>query len=87
MKEVIMIKYAELTTKKDNRNFFINTLEKNVLSCLDGLNPTIRKDYYRMFIYVSDIESSTVTSEFGGKFKDAQARREFLDYIKLETKF
>lgn len=36
MKEVIMIKYAELTTKKDNRNFFINTLEKNVLSCLDG---------------------------------------------------
>ena len=27
MKEVIMIKYAELTTKKDNRNFFINTLE------------------------------------------------------------
>ena len=58
MKEVIMIKYAELTTKKDNRNFFINTLEKNVLSCLDGLNPTIRKDYYRMFIYVSDIESS-----------------------------
>ena len=58
MKEVIMIKYAELTTKKDNRNFFINTLEKNVLSCLDGLNPTIKKDYYRMFIYVSDIESS-----------------------------
>ena len=58
MKEVIMIKYAELTTKKDNRNFFINTLEKNVLSCLDVLNPTIKKDYYRMFIYVSDIESS-----------------------------
>ena len=47
MKEVIMIKYAELTTKKDNRNFFINTLEKNVLSCLDGLNPTIKKDYYK----------------------------------------
>jgi GTP cyclohydrolase I len=23
----------------------------------------------------------------GGKFKDPQARREFLDYIKLETKF
>jgi GTP cyclohydrolase I len=36
---------------------------------------------------ISDIESSTVTSEFGGKFKDPQARREFLDYIKLETKF
>jgi GTP cyclohydrolase I len=36
---------------------------------------------------ISDIESSTVTSEFGGKFKDPQARREFIDYIKLETKF
>ncbi|KVV14098.1 GTP cyclohydrolase I FolE [Flavobacterium sp. TAB 87] len=36
---------------------------------------------------IKDIESSTVTSEFGGKFKEAQTRREFLDYIKLETKF
>ncbi len=36
---------------------------------------------------IKDIESSTVTSEFGGKFKDLETRREFLDYIKLETKF
>lgn len=36
---------------------------------------------------IKDIESSTVTSEFGGKFKDEKTRREFLDYIKLETKF
>lgn len=36
---------------------------------------------------IKDIESSTVTSEFGGKFKDESVRREFLDYIKLETKF
>ena len=36
---------------------------------------------------IRDIESSTVTSEFGGKFKDEATRREFLDYIKLETKF
>lgn len=36
---------------------------------------------------ISDIESSTVTSEFGGKFKEIQTKREFLDYIKLETKF
>ena len=36
---------------------------------------------------ISDIESSTVTSEFGGKFKDSVTRREILDYIKLETKF
>jgi GTP cyclohydrolase I len=36
---------------------------------------------------IRDIESSTVTSEFGGKFKEIATRREFLDYIKLETKF
>ncbi len=36
---------------------------------------------------IRDIESSTVTSEFGGKFKEEQTRREFLDYIRLETKF
>ncbi|WP_166964749.1 GTP cyclohydrolase I FolE [Yeosuana marina] len=36
---------------------------------------------------IRDIESSTVTAEFGGKFKDKSTRREFLDYIKLETKY
>lgn len=36
---------------------------------------------------IKDIESSTVTSEFGGKFKDENVRREFLDYIKLDTQF
>jgi GTP cyclohydrolase I len=36
---------------------------------------------------IKDIESSTVTSEFGGKFKNEQTRREFLDYIRLDTKF
>ncbi|UZO80593.1 GTP cyclohydrolase I FolE [Aquimarina sp. ERC-38] len=36
---------------------------------------------------IRDIESSTVTSEFGGVFKDKAVKREFLDYIKLETNF
>ena len=36
---------------------------------------------------IRDIESSTVTSEFGGKFKEDAVRREFLDYIKLDTTF
>lgn len=34
---------------------------------------------------IRDIDSSTVTSEFGGKFKDPDVRREFLNYIKLDT--
>jgi GTP cyclohydrolase I len=36
---------------------------------------------------IKDIESSTVTGEFGGAFKNLETRREFLDYIRLETKF
>ena len=34
---------------------------------------------------IKDINSSTVTSEFGGKFKKEKIKREFLDYIKLES--
>ncbi|NNC45157.1 MAG: GTP cyclohydrolase I FolE [Winogradskyella sp.] len=36
---------------------------------------------------IRDTESSTVTSEFGGKFKEKEVRREFLDYIQLDTHF
>jgi GTP cyclohydrolase I len=36
---------------------------------------------------IRDIDSSTVTSEFGGKFREIEVRREFLDYIKLDTEF
>ena len=36
---------------------------------------------------IRDIESSTVTAEYGGKFKENALRKEFLDYINLDTKF
>ena len=36
---------------------------------------------------IRDIESSTVTAEYGGKFKEEAVRREFLDYINLDTTF
>ena len=36
---------------------------------------------------IRDIESSTVTSEFGGQFKNKDVRREFINYIQLETQF
>ena len=36
---------------------------------------------------IRDIDSSTVTSEFGGKFKEKDTKREFLDYINLDTAF
>ena len=36
---------------------------------------------------ISDTASSTVTSEFGGVFKSEEKKREFLDYLKLDTDF
>ena len=36
---------------------------------------------------IRDTQSSTVTSEFGGKFKEKEIKKEFLDYIKLEANF
>ncbi len=36
---------------------------------------------------IRDIESSTVTAEYGGKFKEEATRREFLEYINLDTEF
>ena len=32
---------------------------------------------------IKDIQSSTVTSEFGGKFKDPEVRKEFLNYLRM----
>ena len=34
MQKLIMVKYGELTTKKNNRNYFIRTLEENILRSL-----------------------------------------------------
>ena len=50
MEQVIMIKYGELTTKKANRKFFINTLNANILKLLNGLDIKIKKDRVRMYI-------------------------------------
>jgi GTP cyclohydrolase I len=36
---------------------------------------------------IRDVDSSTVTAEYGGRFKEEGVRREFLEYINLETEF
>ncbi|WP_276390378.1 GTP cyclohydrolase I FolE [Eudoraea chungangensis] len=36
---------------------------------------------------IRDVDSSTVTAEYGGKFKEEFTRREFLDYINLDTNY
>ena len=69
MKKVVLIKYGELTTKKDNRNFFIKTLKKNIFNKLVSFDFDIKDDYYRMFIipHNDDIESivDVLSSVFG----------------------
>lgn len=36
---------------------------------------------------ISDVSSSTVTSEYGGVFKEDKIKKEFLQYIKLDTDY
>jgi len=36
---------------------------------------------------ISDVSSSTVTSEYGGVFKEDRVKKEFLQYIKLDTDY
>ena len=54
MNSVILIKYGELSTKKGNRNFFINTLYNNVKNKLSNYDVKISKDRARMLIEFND---------------------------------
>ncbi len=36
---------------------------------------------------IRDIDCSTVTAEYGGKFKEDSVKRDFLDYINMKTNF
>lgn len=60
MEKVILIKYGELTTKKANRNLFINTLYKNICEKLKEYDVEIRKNRVRMFIKTKEDESAIV---------------------------
>ena len=50
MKKIIMLKYAELNTKKDNIGMFLKTLKKNLVDKLSNYNANITFDKGRMFI-------------------------------------
>ena len=54
MKKMILIKYGELTTKKANRNLFINILYQNIREMLKNYDVKIIKNRVRMFIEVND---------------------------------
>ena len=56
MEKLIIIKYGELTTKKDNINFFLGTLKHNIMRALESLDYDIYYDKGRMFIKSSRLE-------------------------------
>ena len=62
MKKIILIKYGELTTKKDNRNLFINKIYENLSLALSNYNITITKNRVRMFIDPKDNDIDEIIS-------------------------
>ena len=63
MNKVILIKYGELTTKKSNRKFFINTLYNNVNNKLKGFDVKISKDRARMLIEFNDEDFANLINQ------------------------
>ena len=70
MQKIILIKYGELTTKKANRNLFVNKIYENIKETLSDYPVKITKNRVRMFIEPendNDIEDiiSKVKNIFG----------------------
>lgn len=63
MEKLIMIKYGELTTKKANRNFFIDTLTKNIKNILKDNHVSIKKDRVRMYIRCQNDELEEIQNK------------------------
>lgn len=68
MNRVILIKYGELTTKKGNRKFFINTLYKNINDKLKNYNVKIYKDISRMYIEFNDNDLDKILKKINSIF-------------------
>lgn len=67
MEKVILIKYGELSTKKDNINFFLTKLKDNILVSLKGIDAKVEYDLGRMFIHTNNYEEviNKVSKVFG----------------------
>ncbi len=66
MEKVIFLKYGELSTKKDNRNFFLKKLNENILNTLKDVR--VEYDFGRMFIYPSHNNYEEVVSKLQNIF-------------------
>ena len=68
MKRVILIKYGELSTKKGNRNFFINTLYRMINEKLKNFDVKIFKDRSRMYIEFHDEDLDKIKEKLDSVF-------------------
>lgn len=68
MNRIVLIKYGELTTKKGNRKFFINTLYSNLKNKLKDLDVNISRDISRMYIEFKDNDLDLVLSKINQVF-------------------
>jgi len=60
MEKLILIKYGELTTKKDNRKTFIKTLETNIKNKINNLYTNITKTMSRMYISYNETNEEEI---------------------------
>ncbi len=68
MEKLIIIKYGELSTKKDNIGYFLNTLKNNIEKTLSNFNYEISLDIGRMFINVEENDLEKVLKELQNVF-------------------
>ena len=89
MKKIIIIKYGELSTKKDNKNYFISKLKDNIEITLKGINHNTYYDFGRMFVETSEIDEvvSHLKNVFGiqGMFIGYTSNKIELEDIKSEV--
>ena len=98
MKRVILIKYGELTTKKGNRNFFVNLLYKSIQNKLKDYDVVIFKDLSRMYIEFNDIDLDEILKRVNNIFgiheylvafkvdtNEEEIKEKVLEIVKLES--
>ena len=81
MEKLLFIKYGELSTKKDNRGFFLKALNDNIKKILSD-EVDIKYDFGRMFIIPKDNNYDLVIK----KLKNVFGIHEIITAYKLEDR-
>ena len=68
MKNIILIKYGELTTKKDNRKEFIKILYENLYNKIKKYDAKIIKEYSRMYIEFDEENKKDILNVLNNTF-------------------